>query len=100
MPAARTPLYGRHEAAGRIERCLDALVDGHDDGCRRSAMIVVEGVAGLGKTRLVEHAVAAAGVRLVTTFSGRAEEVARDRPFGPLLDAFGVFADAGERWRK
>jgi DNA-binding CsgD family transcriptional regulator/tetratricopeptide (TPR) repeat protein len=53
-------------------------------------MVLLEGEAGVGKSRLVGSAVAAGIVAGFTVFDGRAEAITRDRPFGPLLDALGI----------
>ncbi len=50
--------------------------------------VIVEGEAGIGKSRLVETATyVATGLRVLV---GKACELERERPFGPLLDAFEV----------
>jgi DNA-binding CsgD family transcriptional regulator len=47
--------------------------------------VTIEGEAGIGKSRLVEEATRAVGGLRV--LRGKASELERDRPFGPLLDA-------------
>ncbi|HET6547493.1 MAG TPA: AAA family ATPase, partial [Solirubrobacter sp.] len=57
---------------------------------RRGGRIgVVEGEAGIGKTRLLEAAGELARAAGVTVLAGRGEELEARRPFGPLVDCVG-----------
>lgn len=74
-----------HGFFGRAEELatLRSLVTGGEDEIPFAA--VVEGEAGIGKSRLIEEAVAdAAGLAVLRA---KGSELETDRPFGPLLDA-------------
>ena len=111
--AIATALIGRRTELETIERVVEAARAG------RSAVLVVRGVAGVGKTALLEHAAEAAGdLRILRAEGVEAEsELAFAglhqllRPLAPLLDrlpalqrsaleaAFGVSAgEPGDRF--
>lgn len=52
-------------------------------------VVLVEGEAGIGKSRLLAEALDRAGSRGWQIAAARAEELERSRPFGALADAFG-----------
>jgi hypothetical protein len=83
MSAGTPPagLYGRAEEIRVLSEALDALAAG------RSAITLVEGEAGIGKTRLLAETLGQAGRRGFQVASGRAEELERSRPFGLVADA-------------
>lgn len=58
--------------------------------------VIVEGEAGIGKSRLLSEALAAARDRGHQVASGRAEELERTRPFGVLVDAFECSASSSD----
>ena len=62
----------------------------------RLSLGVVEGEPGIGKTRLLEELLVEARRRDFTVFSGRAQELASNRQFGPLLDALGCTRNSPE----
>ena len=57
---------------------------------RGGRLAVVEGEAGIGKTRLVETALETARGAGVAVLSSRAEELEAHRPFGAILDCVGA----------
>ncbi|MGH7702982.1 MAG: AAA family ATPase, partial [Gemmatimonadales bacterium] len=89
----RTPLIGRE---GELHLLLDTWAACRDG--RRAAVVVVEGDTGLGKTRLLEEALARARLDGATVASVRAVEADLGEPWsgvislarGGLLDAVGL----------
>ena len=66
---------------------LRTLTDPFDDArSGRLTGVIVEGEAGIGKSRLLSEGLAAAGDRDLAVAAGRAEEE-RTRPFGVVVDA-------------
>ena len=83
---AEAPLVGRqHELAS-----LEALLDGATVG--RGRTVLLEGEAGIGKSRLVGEMLAHAGDAGFRIASGRAAELEQTRPFGVLVAALGISA--------
>src|SRR5499427_10659611 len=56
----------------------------------RASALVIEGEAGIGKTRLVQSIVADARSRDVAVFCGQAHPFERTRPFGVVAAALGL----------
>jgi predicted ATPase len=56
---------------------------------RGGRLAVVEGEAGIGKTRLVEAALQTARDTGVAVLAAKAEELESHRPFGPIVDCAG-----------
>lgn len=81
IPSARPPLIGR---ADELAALVGVLAD---TAAGRGATAVVEGEAGIGKTRLVQEAVATVPATL-TVLTGQADELDRDTPFGAVAEAF------------
>ena len=66
---------------------LEALGDAFDQvALGHPAIVLVEGEAGIGKTRLLAEALDDARARGLEIVSGRAQELERTRPFGVLAD--------------
>src|SRR3981189_3482298 len=55
-----------------------------------AATVVIEGEAGIGKTRLLEDLCAIAQDRGMRMFRGDAHPLERTRPFGAIVDALGI----------
>ncbi|MEU7016318.1 AAA family ATPase [Streptomyces sp. NPDC046385] len=83
----RTPLRGRDAELAFIEARLDALDRGE------GGIVRVEGPAGIGRSRMLAEAAAAAGRRGTRVFEGAADPDGQFVPLGPLLD--GVLAGEG-----
>jgi DNA-binding CsgD family transcriptional regulator len=66
-----------------LGEALDRVASG------RAAVVLIEGEAGIGKTRLLDEALREARDRGMQVAAGRAEELERTRPFGLVADAFG-----------
>ena len=79
VPAIR----GREAETAVLGEALDRVASG------RRAVVLIEGEAGIGKTRLLDAALEDARGRGMQVAAGRAEELERTRPFGPVTDAFG-----------
>jgi DNA-binding CsgD family transcriptional regulator len=75
-------LHGRDAEIRAIGEALDLLDSG------RPAIVLVEGEAGIGKSRLLVEAVHWARERGCEVSVGRGEELERSRPFGLVADAF------------
>jgi DNA-binding CsgD family transcriptional regulator len=76
-------LRGRDAEKAVLDDALDRLASG------RQAIVLVEGVAGIGKTRLLEHVLQKARGRGMQVAEGRAGELERARPFGLVAGMFG-----------
>jgi DNA-binding CsgD family transcriptional regulator len=79
-PAPRT--LGRDAETRALVEALDRVASG------ASAVVLIEGEAGIGKTRLLQDALQDARARGMQVVAGRAEELERTRPFGLLAAAF------------
>jgi DNA-binding CsgD family transcriptional regulator len=87
MPA----LYGRLAELELLQACLERAAAG------RTQVALIEGEAGIGKSRMLEAALDGAGGRGFQVFVGRADEVERARPFGPMGEALGCTSGAEPR---
>lgn len=83
---ARTPVRGRDAELAFIEERLDAL------GRGQGGIVRVEGRAGIGRSRILAEAAAAARRRGTRVFEGAADPDAQFVPLGPLLE--GVLSGA------
>jgi tetratricopeptide (TPR) repeat protein len=79
-PAPR--LRGREPELQALGDAFDRVAAGH------LTIVLVEGEAGIGKTRLLAEALDDARARGLQVVTGRAQELERTRPFGVLADAF------------
>src|SRR6516165_4713897 len=82
-PVAR--ICGREAEIQALGEALDRVAAGGP------AIVLVEGEAGIGKTRLLADVLGDAADRGMQVAVGRAEELERTRPFGVLAAAFGCF---------
>jgi DNA-binding CsgD family transcriptional regulator/tetratricopeptide (TPR) repeat protein len=79
-PALR--LRGRAAEIALLGEALDRAASG------QPAVVLIEGEAGIGKTRLLAEALADARGRGMQVAAGRAEELEQSRPFGLVASAF------------
>ena len=91
-----TPLPGIRGRAAET-RVLDEALDRTASG--QLAVVLIEGEAGIGKTRLLAETLAEARGRGMQVAAGRAEELERGRPFGLVAGAFGCVRSAPDRRR-
>ncbi len=79
----RLPMIGRE---GELDRVLDALSSAVPDG----RVVIVEGEAGIGKTRLLEAAGEVAAARGSQILTARAFATEQDIPHGPVIELLRV----------
>jgi hypothetical protein len=87
-------LRGREVELRELGDAFGRLASGHP------WIVLVEGEAGIGKTRLLADAVADARSRGLQVVTGQAQELERARPFGVLADAFGCAASSPDPRRR
>jgi predicted ATPase len=77
-------LVGREAELALAAAAVRHLTEG------RSSVLVIEGEAGIGKTRLVQSIIDDARSRDVAVFCGQAHPFERARPFGVVAAALGL----------
>ena len=82
-PVPAPGLRGRETESAVLDDALDRVASG------RAAVVLVDGEAGIGKTRLLGDALDRARGRGMRVEAGRAGELERARPFGLVADVFG-----------
>ena len=65
-------------------------------GSGRPAIVLIDGEAGIGKTRILNEVLADAHGRHMQVVTGRAEELEQTRPFGLVAGAFGCVRSAAD----
>jgi predicted ATPase len=85
-PALR--IRGRAAEIAVLGESLDRVTAG------RLSVVLIEGEAGIGKTRLLDAALQEARGRGMQVAAGQARELERARPFGLVADAFGCSRSA------
>jgi DNA-binding CsgD family transcriptional regulator/tetratricopeptide (TPR) repeat protein len=89
LGTSREPtLRGRDDEVVRLCDTVDRAVEG------RLSVAVIEGEAGIGKTRLMDHALHLARERDCQVVTAKAEEMEQNRPFGVLAAALGCTREA------
>ncbi len=83
-------LRGREAEIGKLGAALDRAAAG------QLAIALIEGEAGIGKSRLLAEALAAGQHRGMQIATSRAEELERGRPFGVVADALGCVRSAAD----
>jgi DNA-binding CsgD family transcriptional regulator len=93
--APQTPLLDRERETGLIASIVAETVRGHGH------LLVIEGEAGIGKTRLLAHVRELAGGSGLAVLSARGSELEREFAFGIVRQLFEpvLAADAAERDR-
>ena len=77
-----TPLVGRGSQLARLEQALDRVLSS-----RESQIVVLTGVGGAGKSRLVQEVLTLARRRDVLALHGTAGPLQRDLSFAPVVEA-------------
>jgi DNA-binding CsgD family transcriptional regulator/tetratricopeptide (TPR) repeat protein len=83
-------MFSADRLVGREAELALAATTIHRLSAGRSAVLTIEGAAGIGKTRLVQAIVDDARSRQVAVFTGRAHPFERTRPFGVVASALGL----------
>ena len=86
-------IRGRAAETRMLDEALDRMASG------QPAVVLIEGEAGIGKTRLLAETLAEARGRDVQVAAGRAEELEQGRPFGLMAGAFECVRSAPDRRR-
>lgn len=86
-------LVGRDSEVRDLSDALAASVSG------RLKVTLIEGEAGIGKSRLLEEIRTIAEKQGVAVREGRSEELDQSRPFGAVADAFGINRKAADAAR-
>ena len=81
-------LVGRQRELSELNGVVAEMSEG------RAAVALIEGEAGIGKSRLLAEVVRHTQGRGLAVLCGRAHELEWDRPFGTVADALGLRADA------
>jgi predicted ATPase len=81
-------IHGREPEAQVLGEVLDRVASG------QLAVALIEGEAGIGKSRLLEDVLENARARGMQVATGQAEELERNRPFGVLAGAFGCITSS------
>src|SRR5512146_889122 len=92
MPS-RPSVVGREREIETLHRLLDQARTGP------GSMALIEGEPGIGKTRLIRETLGRAEALDFAVFLGAGEELARDRPFGPVAAALGLVSGAADPGR-
>ena len=83
-------LRGREAELGKLGAALDRAAAG------QLAIALIDGEAGIGKSRLLAEALAAGQGRGMQIATSQAEELERARPFGVVADALGCVRSAAD----
>src|SRR5215813_4862165 len=92
--ASVTALRGRGPEMEALCEVLDRVAAG------QPALALIEGEAGIGKTRLLDTVLEEAAARGMQVARGRAEELEQNRPFGLVAAAFGCVRTSDDPRRK
>lgn len=89
-PASGITLRGRDTEVRELRSAVGRACSG------TRAIVMLEGEAGIGKTRLLDEALAHARTSGCQVVAAKAEEMEQARPFGVLAEAFGCVRSATE----
>ena len=81
-------IRGREAETAVLDDAIDRAAAG------RLAVVLIDGEAGIGKTRLLQDALEKARCRGLRAAAGRAAELERTRPFGLVAGMFGCTRSA------
>lgn len=84
-------LQGRAEALGSVAQAIEGALRGGEGG-----LVILEGEAGIGKSRLIGEAATLARASGMAVAVGAADPLALSRPFGALIDALALTPSADE----
>src|SRR5215469_11421173 len=90
IPARAPRLRGRETETAVLRGALDRVASGGQ------GIVLIEGEAGIGKTRLLEEALADAAARGMQVAARRADELEQARPFGLMAGAFGCVPSSAD----
>ncbi len=90
VPAARRSMIGRAEECRLLQELLSQA------RCGQGSMVLLEGEAGVGKTRLVEYVLDGAHGAAMTVLIGRCSELESATPFLPFVEILERFARESE----
>ena len=88
-PLVRGPLVGREEERGRLDGALRRITADGDDRAGVAQVLVLEGDAGAGKSRLVAELVDQAVAAGVPVLAGAGDAVERNTPWHAWRELFG-----------
>ena len=88
-PVARAPMVGREDERERLAAALGRLTAGGDGRPGRTQVLVLEGEAGAGKSRLVAELVDQAMAAGLPVLAGAGDAVERNTPWHPWRELFG-----------
>lgn len=91
--ATRVTLRGREAEVGELGAALDRAASG------RLAIVLIEGEAGIGKTRMLTEMLEMAERRGCELAHAKADEMEQTRPFGVIADALGCVRSASDHRR-
>jgi len=90
IPKSHTHLVGRSAERAVLEEQLQALAQRRVGG-----VVIIEGEAGIGKSRLVEDLCQEARACQITTFSGSADSIEKSVPYRAWRNVFAELLDVG-----
>jgi class 3 adenylate cyclase/tetratricopeptide (TPR) repeat protein len=91
-PVRRVPLVGREAERARLTAALDRLLAGSGDPSAPVQVLVLEGEAGAGKSRLVAELADQAAAAGVPVLAGAGDAVERNTPWHAWRELFGRLA--------